>query len=156
MDGQTPHKEVVTIQKVEGSHKNSLWDVGFDALAPSKASFLILEKKARLSVEGEDLLRRNSLKLFSQAFSLTCLADDKAQDRQASEAQKSNEMLELRPGMGNLKTEINQLKDLCQKIEHLYIVKTQEALALTEEKNKLLAEIENLKKKMAHDPVGHR
>jgi len=50
--------------------------------------------------------------LFSQAFALACLDDDKAQDRQASEAQKFKEMLELRTRMDYLKTENNQLKDL--------------------------------------------
>jgi len=39
---------------------------------------------------------------------------------------------------------------LCQKTEHLYTEKTKEALSLTEEKNKMLAEIKNLKKEMAH------
>jgi len=80
LDGRT-HQEVVTIQEVEGSHRKSLRDAGFDALPHSKASFLIPEDKARLFVQGEDLLRHNSLKLFSQAFALACLADDKAQDR---------------------------------------------------------------------------
>jgi len=45
--------------------------------------------------------------------------------------------------------ENNQVKDLCKKAEHLYTEKTQEALALSIERNKLLDEIENLKKKMA-------
>jgi len=59
-------------------------------------------------------------------------------------------MLELRTGMDNLKTEHNQLKDLRQKTKLLYTEKTQETMALTEERNKLLAKIENLKKEMAH------
>jgi len=49
---------------------------------------------------------------------MVCLADDKAQDRQVSEAQKSKEMLELRTRMDNLKPENNQLKDLRQKTKH--------------------------------------
>jgi len=129
----TPYQEVITIQQAEGSHRKSLWYAGFDALAHSKASFLIFEDKARLSFQGEDLLCRDSLKLFPQEFALACLAGDEAQDHQASEAQKFKEMLELCTGMDNLKTQNNQFKDLCQKTEHLYIEKTQEALALTED-----------------------
>ena len=86
--------------------------IGFDALTHNKASFLILKDKARLSFQGEDLLRCDSLKLFSQAFALAYFVDDKAGDRQASEEQKSKEMLELHKRMDYLKTENNQLKDL--------------------------------------------
>jgi len=50
--------------------------------------------------------------LFSQAFALAYFVDDKAGDRQASEEQKSKEMLELHKRMDYLKTENNQLKDL--------------------------------------------
>jgi len=69
-------------------------------------------RQSQAPIKGEGLLRRDSLKLFSQTFALAILADDKAQDRQASEAQKSKEMLELCTGMDNLRIVNNQLKDL--------------------------------------------
>jgi len=90
------------------------------------------------------------LKLFSQAFALTCLAQDKVQDRKVFEDNKNKEIMELRKGMDRLQMEINRLSDLYKKFEHLYTEKTQEALALFEEKDKLLGEIENLKKEMSH------
>ena len=62
---------------------------------------------------------------------MACLVDDKAQDRQASEEQKNKEILELQKGMDYIQTKNNQLKDLHQKVEHLYTKKTQEALALS-------------------------
>jgi len=46
--------------------------------------------------------------------------------------------------------EINRLIGLHEKVEHLYTQKTQEALALFEDRNRLLGEIEDLKKEMAH------
>ena len=46
--------------------------------------------------------------------------------------------------------EISWLNSLHQKAEHLYTEKIQEALALSEKKDKLLGEIENLKKERGH------
>ena len=58
--------------------------------------------------------------------------------------------MELRQGMDRFQMEINQLNNMHKKAEHLYTEKTREALVLSEEKDKLLGEIENLKKEMAH------
>jgi len=72
------------------------------------------------------------------------LAVDKAQDRKVSKDHKNKEIMELRQGMDRFQMEINRFNNLHKKAEHLYTEKTQEALALSEEKDKLLGEIENL------------
>lgn len=90
------------------------------------------------------------MKLFSQAFALACLADDKAQDPKVSEDHKNKGIMELRQGMDRLQMEINRQNGLHKKAEHLYTEKTREALTLSEEKDKLLGKIENLKKEMDH------
>ncbi|KAK7353766.1 hypothetical protein VNO80_19218 [Phaseolus coccineus] len=58
--------------------------------------------------------------------------------------------MDLHKGMDHLQMEINRLNGLHEKAEHLRTQKTQEALALSEENNKLLGEIEDLKKEMTH------
>ncbi|KAK7335315.1 hypothetical protein VNO80_27093 [Phaseolus coccineus] len=51
--------------------------------------------------------------------------------------------------MDRLQAEINLFSSLHEKIKHLHAQNTQKALALSEVRNKLLGEVENLKKEMA-------
>jgi len=69
------------------------------------------------------------------------------------EDHKNKEIVELRQGMDRLQMETNRLNALHKKTEHLYTEKTQEALTLSEEKDKLMGEIGNLKKEM-HSGLG--
>ena len=80
------------------------------------------------------------LEVIKPSICLSCLADDKAQDRKVSEGHKNKEIMELRQGMDRHQIEINRLNGLHQKVEHLFTEKTQEPLALSEEKDKLLGE----------------
>jgi len=89
----------------------------------------------------EDRLHHDTEKLLGQAFALTFLINVKVKDRKKAEDRRVKENMEFHQEVERLRVEVN-------RSGVALAVKTQEGLALAEEKRTLSNEVEDLKKEM--------
>jgi len=79
---------------------------------------------------------------------MASLVNAKAKDRKVVEDQRVKENMELHKEVERLQTEIKRFSGLHQEVKRLRAEKTQKASSLVEENNKLLIEVDELKKEL--------
>ena len=107
----------------------------------------------------EDRLVRETMRQLGQALAVSCLVASKLKEWRGSVEKKSHEVVELHQQIGNfqgelqrettkLHEELQQLRQSLREANALQTEKSKEAIGLSEEKVKLLAEVERLKEEL--------
>jgi len=123
--------------------------------APSFLEKALLPSKAKEKLMGleEDLVVGETMRQLGQALATSFLVVSKLKEWRGPIEKKSHEVVELHQQVGNLKREMTKLheelqqaRQSLQEAKALLTEKSKEALGLSKEKTKLLAEMERLKR----------